>query len=185
MEANPAVGTTAGLTDVNIVDASSPLAAGLSAGLHTVVTSPQTFSQGTPTGAHIVATMATDPTQAIIYNYETGEKGFNNFVMPARRVFFFFQDVTAAAANDDGWKLFDAAVDWAQNLTATTTPTAPVITKVNLGANNTIHIEWTGGGTLEVSDKVTGGTWTDTGLSSPADAPIDRAMRFGRVKRAP
>ena len=48
----------------------------------------------------------------MIYYYDKGEKGFNDFVMPARRMFFFFQDNTAAVANDNGWKLFDAAVDW-------------------------------------------------------------------------
>src|SRR5439155_986652 len=54
--------TTASQTDINIVDATHPLAAGLSAGLHTVVTSPQTFSQCgpalVPVNAHIIATIA-------------------------------------------------------------------------------------------------------------------------------
>ena len=152
--------TTAGQTAVNIVDASSPLAAGLSAGLHTVVTSPQTFSQSgltnLPVGAHIVATLATDPTQAIIYNYDKGEKGFNDFVMPARRVFFFFQDNTAAAANADGWKLFDAAVDWAQNIAVVAQPRFAPPTFVSAGS---LRLQWTGSGTLQQTDSLTSPNW--------------------------
>ena len=105
-------------TQVDIVDASSPLAAGLPAGLVTVTTSPQTFSVGTPVGAHIVANSAPDatqPPQALIYYYDKGDRGAatNNYVMPARRLFFFLQDETAAALNAAGTKLFDAAIDFA------------------------------------------------------------------------
>ncbi|MEW6155795.1 MAG: hypothetical protein AB1813_00070 [Verrucomicrobiota bacterium] len=60
-------------------------------------------------------------------------------------------------------------------------PPPPKFTVFRLQAGN-IHLEWEGGGTLEVSDSVTG-PWVDTGLTSPVDAPIDRAARFGRVKR--
>jgi hypothetical protein len=115
----PAGGTTyTNQTQINIVNASSPLAAGFPAGLLTVTTSPQTFSVGTPVGAHIVANSAPDatqPPQALIYYYEKLEKGAatNNYVMPERRVFFFLQDNTAANLNAAGTALFDAAVDFA------------------------------------------------------------------------
>src|SRR5205823_3973608 len=102
--------TTNTQTQINIVNANHPLAAGFPAGLLTVTTSPQTFSEGTPVGAHIVATQATDPTMALLYYYEKGEQGFNGFVMPGRRVFFFFENNTASAVNAAGAKLFDAAV---------------------------------------------------------------------------
>ena len=132
-----------------------------------MVRSPETFSQsGLPTppvGAHIVATLATDPTQAIIYNYDKGEKGYNDFVMPARRVFFFFQDNTAAVANDDGWKLFDAAVDWAQNIAVAVRPVfAPPIF---LSAGS-LQLQWTGSGTLQQTDSLSPPNWT----SAPSQA---------------
>src|SRR5207253_6509521 len=114
-----------------------PLAAGFLAGLLTVTTSPQTFSQGTPVGAHIVATLAADPTMALLYAYEKGDKGVDGFVMPARRVFFFYENNTAAAVNADGLKLFDAAVDFAMRpLTGSTTPTTlPLLWTVGLDDN--------------------------------------------------
>jgi hypothetical protein len=103
-----------------------------------VTSNAQTFSVGTPVGAHVVATVATDPTLALLYYYEKGEKGLNGFDMPARRVFFFFQDNTAAAANAAGNKLFDASVDFAMNVVPiinTNTPTLPLIWTVGLDDN--------------------------------------------------
>jgi hypothetical protein len=58
----------------------------------------------------------------------------------------------------------------------------PQITLIRLDPGNVVHIEWINGGTLEVADEVTG-PWTDTTLTSPVNAPIDRVMRFGRIKR--
>ena len=72
-------GTTDAQTQINIVNASHPLAAGFPAGLLTVTTSPQTFSQGAPVGARIVATRS-GPTLALLIPTK-GEKGFNGFVM--------------------------------------------------------------------------------------------------------
>jgi hypothetical protein len=130
--------TTTNQTQINIVNTSHPLAAGFPAGLLTVTTSPQTFSLGTPVGAHIVATVAADPTLALLYYYDKGERGLANFVMPARRVFFFFQDNTASAVNAAGTKLFDASVDFAMGVVptgGTNPPTLPFLWTVGLKDN--------------------------------------------------
>src|SRR5207249_4155878 len=103
-----------------------------------VTTSTQIFSQGTPIGAHIIATIATNSSQALLYYYDKDERGLTNFVMPARRVFFFFQDNTAAGANAAGIKLFDAAVDFARGVPPTGTtnpPTLPFLWTVGLKDN--------------------------------------------------
>src|SRR5262249_48336758 len=125
-----------------IVNSSSPLAAGFPNGPLTVTTSPQTFSVGTPVGAHVVATSAPDPTQtpqqALIYYYEKGEKDANKNVIPARRLFFFLQDNTAAALNAAGMKLFDGAVDYAmavQPVASTNAPTVPMLWTVGVHDN--------------------------------------------------
>ena len=167
-------GTTSAQTDLRIVDANHPLAAGLSAGLHTVVSSSQTFSQIgppplAPTGARIIATIGTG-TDAVICAYDTGERGFNNFAMPARRVFFFFQDNTAAAANTDGWKLFDAAVDWAQNLT--TVSAQPRFAPPALSGGG-IQLSWTGSGTLQQTDSLTTPNWQSApSQANPQSVPV-------------
>ncbi len=142
--------TTTNQTQIKIVNASSPLAAGFPAGLLTVTTSPETVSQGTPVGAHIVATLAGDPTQAVLYYYEKGEKGAstNNYVMAARRVFFFLQDNTAAVLNAAGFKLFDAAVDFAIGVQPngnTNAPTVPMLWTAGI-KDNAQPVNLTGGG---------------------------------------
>ena len=176
-------GTTTAQTDLNIVDANHPLAAGLSAGLHPVVTSSQTFSQIgppplAPTGGHIIATIGTG-TDATICAYDTGERGFNDFVMPARRVFFFFQDNTAAAANADGWKLFDAAVDWAQNIAVAVAPrfAPPTVSGGNL------QLSWTGSGTLQQTDSLTTPNWQSApSQANPQSVPVGTTgSRYYRI----
>jgi hypothetical protein len=182
-EANSVLGTIASQTQINIVDDSHPLAAGFPKGLVTVST-PETYSVSIPVGGHIIAKPITDPTYALIYYYDTGEKGFNDFVMPARRVFFFFQDNTAAAANDNGWKLFDAAVDWSLGIQAATppTPTNPKLTATKAGNNLTIAWSPTGG-RLQSTAVLAGAAtvWKDEGTTNPATVPISGSALFLRV----
>jgi hypothetical protein len=155
--------TTADQTQIDIVDSTSPLAAGLPNGLVTVTTDVAAYSQGTPTGAHILATPATDPSQAVIYYYEKGDRGFNDFVMPARRVFFFFGDNTITIATADGLKLFDAAVDWAANVMVSARPTLGLARE----ANGSLTITFTG--RLESTDSLTTLNWQPVTGTSPVN----------------
>jgi glucose/arabinose dehydrogenase len=105
-------GTLTGRTQVDIVAAAHPLAAGL-AGRVTVTSSAQTFSWGRPNAnAALVARPAADTTRAVIFGYERGA-AMPGLVAPGRRVAFFLEDGTAAALTPAGGSLFDAAVRWA------------------------------------------------------------------------
>ncbi|PYI82677.1 MAG: hypothetical protein DME26_16790, partial [Verrucomicrobia bacterium] len=87
--------------------------------------------------------------------------GFNDFVMPARRVFFFFGDNTITFATAAGLKLFDAAVDWALNIVVSAKPTLSVARQ----ANGSVTVTFTG--RLESSDSLTTPNWqTVTGTGS-------------------
>ena len=174
--------TVDGQTDINIVDASSPLAAGLSAGTHTVVTSPQVFSWGTPVNAHIVATISTNPAQAVIYYYEKGVAAFNGFVAPGRRAFFFFQDNTAAAANADAFKLFDAEMNWLLGISGGGGGT-PVISVARSG--DSLTISWTNNGTLESTPSLTPPVvWTTASSTSPfVTTTTSATTKFYRVRK--
>jgi len=181
-EANATVGTIDNQTQINIVDPTSPLAAGFPAGPVTVTSAGATYSQSTPTNAHVVATQVADPSNKMIYYYEKGEKGFNNFVMPARRLFFFFQDNTAASANENGWKLFDAAVDWSLGIQSTGGGTQPTLSITGSGAS--LSISWTEGGTLQSAASLSPPvTWTDVPGTSPQSVSTTGAARFFRVKK--
>jgi hypothetical protein len=180
-------GTTVTGSQIQIVDASSPLAAGLPAGNVTVATSDQTISVGSaadgdPVGAHIVATVPGTATQPVIFYYDKGEKGFDNFVMPARRVFFFFQDNTAAAANDNAWKLFDAAVNYALGTTNNPTGGTPPSASISVSGNS-LTINSSGGGTIQAADALSSATvWKDIG-AAPQTIQMTAKQGFFRIKK--
>ncbi len=106
-------GTDGNERRVNIIDNTHPLAAGLSTGNVQVTTSNQTFSWGLPNNNAIkIATLQNNSSRYAIFAYETGAS-MVNLTAPARRVGFFLENNTASRLNNDGWALFDSAVDWA------------------------------------------------------------------------
>jgi hypothetical protein len=104
-------GDLANQTQLNLVDASHPLAAGLAAGLRTTSASPQLYFWAVPSAnASVVATLNGYPTRAAVFGYEEGAD-MVGMKAPARRVGFF--NGAASAFTADGWALYDAAVQWA------------------------------------------------------------------------
>ncbi len=104
-------GDLANQTQLNIVDASHPLAASLPGGLATTTNSQQLYFWGAPSaGAHVVATLNGYPTRAAVFGYEAGAT-MVGMKAPARRVGFF--NGAGSAFNANGWALYDAAVKWA------------------------------------------------------------------------
>ena len=109
---NTDYGTVAAQAQVTIVDATHPLAAGLS-GTVTVVTSADSFDFGVPSAAaKKVATLAGQAGRFSIFGYETGA-AMVGLSAPARRVGWFAEDTAAAKLTANGDALFDAAVGWA------------------------------------------------------------------------
>jgi hypothetical protein len=106
--------TTADQTQINVLATTHPLAAGLSAGLHTVASTPTTFSWANPQGDVIkIATIAGSPTEVAVFGYEAGATMLGTNKAPARRVFLFMQDPGLSVTTAEGTSLFDAAVKWA------------------------------------------------------------------------
>lgn len=126
-------GNSGGQTQINIVKADHPLAAGLKAGLVSNVNAATDISWGVPgPAATIIATIADDPTRAAIYVYEKGAALFDaSLKAPARRLYFGMLDNTFVNLNADGIKLFDAAVLYA----AGGPPTLPSSTEYGIGLN--------------------------------------------------
>jgi hypothetical protein len=89
-----------------------PLAGGMM-GSVVVVGANTPASWGTPAAAaERVATVPNQANQVAIFGYPSGAM-MEGLAAPAKRVGFFATDAMAAAMNEAGWKLFDAAVDWA------------------------------------------------------------------------
>jgi hypothetical protein len=102
----------ANVTQLVITNMTHPLAAGIM-GSVTVAGAAQMASWGNPAAAaQKVATIPNQANQAAIFGYEKGAM-MSGLAAPAKRVGFFATDGMTDNMNDNGWKLFDAAVDWA------------------------------------------------------------------------
>jgi len=110
---NKDFGTKTGQTQIAIVNASHPLAAGLT-GTTTVVSSSKTFDWGKPsTSAISIATVAGDSAKTAIFAYEPGV-AMPGLSAPARRLALFLYDDTGDALNTNGTALLDAGIKWAR-----------------------------------------------------------------------
>jgi hypothetical protein len=104
-------GTQTGQTQVAIVNAAHPLAAGLSGTV--TVSSSTTFTFGVPNAsAVVVARPPSNASRASIFAYERGA-GMVGLTAPGRRVGLFLHDTTAASLTASGRSLVDAALRWA------------------------------------------------------------------------
>jgi hypothetical protein len=120
IDANNVGGNTlASQTQVNIVDCTHPLAAGLPNGLVTVLTAAgpivELGGSGTPVASAQIVVLATDGKPSI-FGIEAGAPLNPARIAnaPARRVGIFWEATTFLTA--DGLKLFDAAVAWAMGV---------------------------------------------------------------------
>jgi PKD repeat protein len=112
---------------VDLVGANQALAAGLTPGL--TATGP-VVTYGVPgPGAAVVATLPGDQSRSTIFAYEEGSQMVSG-TAPSRRLGFFFFDNTAASLSEDGWRLFDAGVEWAtrNGMAVSSLPRAPART---------------------------------------------------------
>lgn len=101
-------------SSIEIKNNTHTLAAGLS-GTIQVTNTPVDLTWGIPNeNAQIIATVAGDTTKATLFAYETGDTMFKDMIAAARRVGFFLYDASATSVTADGWKLFQAAIKWAQ-----------------------------------------------------------------------
>jgi hypothetical protein len=104
-------GTQTGQTQVAIVNAAHPLAAGLSGTV--TVSSSTTFTFGVPNAsAVVVARPPSNASRASIFAYERGA-GMVGAHRARPRVGLFLHDTTAASLTASGRSLVDAALRWA------------------------------------------------------------------------
>lgn len=110
--------TSGNQTQIDIVDPSHPLAAGLS-GTVTVTTSPQTMSHGNDglgAGVVLVANLTVDANEHGIMAAEAGADLLGGNTAAGRRVMFFLENNNFDELTPDGILLFDAATDWTINV---------------------------------------------------------------------
>ncbi|WP_028548333.1 hypothetical protein [Paenibacillus sp. UNC451MF] len=61
----------------------------------------------------VIASAPDDERRAVICAFDKGSKTLSNELVPARQVYFYLVGGEEINQTDDGWKLFDAAVQWA------------------------------------------------------------------------
>ncbi|NWG75478.1 MAG: hypothetical protein HXY24_12855 [Rubrivivax sp.] len=173
------LGETGNQTNLVIVRPDHPLAAGLPAETHTVVTVPQTFTWGWPdiNRAVVVATLADAPERAGIYAYDTGQLLVDGMTpAPARRVHFFMQENAFAWLSEKGLRLFDAALGWTLN--------QPLVIRFDptVLENGKVRIAWKGPGVLQSADEPTG-PWLDVpNATNPLLVDPIGPARFFRIR---
>jgi len=171
--------STVGLTNITIVNASHPMAAGLAAGDVTVTTIPETLTWGVP-NANAVIIANVPGGQAAIFGYETGAVLYTN-TAPARRVGFFLQDNAFVSLTGDGMKLFDAAVAWAVGVGVAEQPRLTISQSANK-----VTLAWPlAGSTLQSTPTIPATNWTDVAGSATTnrvEVPIGPANEFFRLK---
>lgn len=169
---------------VNIQDASHPMAAGLAAGNHAVTIQPTTFSWGVPAPtAKVIATLTDGVLNTpCIYGYEKGALLIDGVTpAPARRVQVFLGDTTYPILTDAGVGLIDAALSWAMNRPLVPQQDSRFNPLVWVGGN--VTISWTGPGTLQEAPTVTG-PWTDAAnQNNPQTTAASGPAKFYRLKQ--
>ena len=103
---------TVNVDDIDIIDSSHPMAAGLS-GTVQLYTSSQNVQFGEPSSANAIEIAEKAGTyHGLFFGYDQGVS-MPGMVAPARRVGIGLGNGSATALTADGWALFDAAFAWA------------------------------------------------------------------------
>jgi hypothetical protein len=98
---------------LSIVLPDHSLAAGLPAGDETVTGADSKYVWGSPAASALaIATITGHPDRVAIFGYESGAP-MMGMDAPARRVGWFAGRDTPQVLTEDGWNLFDAAIQWA------------------------------------------------------------------------
>jgi hypothetical protein len=107
------VGTTVSDRQIQVSNATHPLAAGLSGRVLVGADSAPLNWGATGGTAAVVATEPLNSAHALIFGYEGGGSLVGGDQVPGRRVGWFASDAMFVRLNPTGWGLFDAAVLWA------------------------------------------------------------------------
>jgi len=150
----------AGVTNIDITNATHPLAAGFPTGVRTVFTPPSAQMAVANVGdlaasVTIVATAADGSGSPTLFGVEKGAAlqpdpiSGAPVTAAARRTGIFLGGDTFTTLNADGLKLFDAAVRWTANLSAAPPTFNPAV--ISAGS---VSLSWTGSGTLQEASSV-------------------------------
>jgi hypothetical protein len=107
------IGSTMPETELEIRREGHPLAAGLR-GTVTIFSGPATVGwSSAPAGATVVGTVPGSSSQVALLGYDQNDMMAGGVRAPGRRVHWYVEVRDVQSLNDNGRRLFEAAVDWA------------------------------------------------------------------------
>jgi lysophospholipase L1-like esterase len=201
MTAAGAFGTLTGQTQVKIIAGGSTLAGGFASGsLATIYRSGQAVGWAIPaaTALKVAVVAAGTSTQVTIFRHLKGATMVGGYVAPGRRIGYYLQ--AANVLTNDGWRLFDAAVAQAANLTAVPPPIEPpssdIKSFVAFGDSYTAsfrsgvpswadQIDASGDARIVVNLAVSGATAEGNDLAGTLDGQVDRWIASYRSQGVP
>ncbi len=173
-----AVGGNYDISQLDIIEGAHPLAAGLTNGTYTIFANGvvNQAHTGNPDPAATVVAVHSSNRQALIFAVEEGTTMLS-FTHPARRVHLgIVGNDGGNRFNENGIKLFDAAVRWLLKL-----PAEPLKFDPPALANGKVTISWTGTGQLEEAAAVTG-PWIPSANQSNPQTITATGVKFFRLK---
>jgi hypothetical protein len=133
------------VTDIEVINDSSPLAGGLNSGIHTVYGTAGYLVWSTNYNAATATIIATNPgvpTNPIVFAYEAGSEMAGVYAT-TRHVGLGFHRLVRADTTASGWALFDAAVAWARSTTYVAPPPPSAPTNLSATASDTqVALSW-------------------------------------------
>jgi hypothetical protein len=165
-------------TQVRIVGAGHPLAAGFPNGDLPVATATYTFQQTTPPAqAILIATTLGSSTEGLLWGLTNGatcNPPAGPFTHPARRVFMGWAGDTGSEWwNANGKALFDATINWVM---------PPRLSIAPATAGN-VTLSWTGDGVLQESATLAAGSWTDSSNQTNPQTRPATGTKFFRMRQ--
>lgn len=164
------LGQTGQTKQIHVADAGHELAAGVS-GETEVLSSRKPISWGVPlASAEVIATTTAGSDRASLFAYDTGALTARG-PAPARRLAFFLSYSGPRHLSDDGWSLWDAAVDWAVGdpLPAGTAPVARFEPSTVAG-EAPLDVTFDASNSSDVDDDITAYEW-DFGDGATGSGP--------------
>ena len=171
-------------TQIEIVNPAHPLAAGFPAGPLTVFDAPASEVAFVDPAllapsVTVIATAADGTGRAAIFGVEAGAELHPDptsgapIIAPARRTGFFLGGQSFLELNDDGLKLFDAAVNWTAK---------PHFHRPTFDVGK-VTLSWVGTGTLEQTESLSPLAWTVApSQANPQTVPAT-GTRFYRIRQ--
>lgn len=171
-------GAEPGMSVLSITKPDHPIAGGLS-GRVSVARRPIDIRWGQQPApdAKRIAHLPDRPYRVPVFSYEAGDEMIGGHIAPSRRVALFFgvdQEETRHLT-EQGWHLFEAAVQWATRGQPATRPAVPSRLNLRRLPSGAVRLSWVDRSDNEkgfIVERATDAEWTEMGRAMPGRSTV-------------